>query len=43
MDYTGTFKKELKSLSQDQKATLDLIIGMNTLVHLTTMYIHVLH
>lgn len=37
MDYTGTFKKELKSLPQYQKATLDLIISMNTLAHLTTI------
>lgn len=37
MGYTEAFKRELKSLPQDQEATLDLIVGMNTLVHLTTI------
>lgn len=34
---TAVFKRKLKSLPHDQKATLDLMIGMNNFIHLTTI------
>lgn len=43
MDYTDALKRELKSSSQDQETTLDLIISMYTFVHFTTIvYTHAL-
>lgn len=43
MNYTDPLKRELKSWSQDQETTLDLLIGMNTLVHFTRIvYTHAL-